>query len=163
MCTVLSHKFGVVQAQRTSSNPLKQQALRQSRALSYKFGVVQAHRTSSNPLKTHEIRKSEVCRALSEKFGVVQAHRTSSNPLKTHAFRESKVCRVCHMFAVLEPPRTDVTKLYTPCSLQLSTILCLSPFLLQLRERHLHTLPLLLKAAERLALVCRCESSVVCA
>ena len=43
------------------------------RALSATFGVVQAHRTSSHPLKTHAIRESEVCRALSHTFGVVQA------------------------------------------------------------------------------------------
>ena len=65
------------------------------RVLSHKFGVVKAHRTSSNPLKTHDdIRESEVCRASSYKFGVVQAHRTSSNPLKMYDIRESKVCRV---------------------------------------------------------------------
>ena len=44
------------------------------RALSYKFRVVEAHRTSSNPLKTHYIRERKVCRVLSHKFGVVQAH-----------------------------------------------------------------------------------------
>ena len=42
--------------------------------LSHKFGVVQAHRTSSNPLKTHDIRERKVCRALSNKFGVLRAH-----------------------------------------------------------------------------------------
>ena len=52
------------------------------RALSHKFGVVQTHRTSSNPLKTHDIRERKVCRALSNKFGVLRALRTASNPLK---------------------------------------------------------------------------------
>ena len=97
VCRVLSNKFGVVQAHRTSLNLLKTHDIRESevcRALSHKFGVVQAHRTSSNYLKTHDIRESEVCRVLSYKFGVVQAHRTSSNLLKTHDIRESEVCRV---------------------------------------------------------------------
>ena len=39
VCTVLSQKFGMVQAHRTSLHPLKQHDLR---PLSYKFGVVQA-------------------------------------------------------------------------------------------------------------------------
>ena len=117
MCRVLSHKFGVVQAHRTSSNPLITHDIRESkvcRALSYKSGVVRAHRTSSNPLKTPDIRESKVCRVLSHKCGVVQAHRTSSNPLKTSDIRESKVCRVCvgylytisELFNHSEPPRT---------------------------------------------------------
>ena len=42
--------------------------------LSHKFGVVQAHRTSSNLLKMNDIRESEVRRVFSHKFGVVQAH-----------------------------------------------------------------------------------------
>ena len=50
-----------------------------SHNFSHKFGVVQAHRTSSNLLKMNDIRESEVCRVLSHKFGMVQAHRTSSN------------------------------------------------------------------------------------
>ena len=49
------------------------------RDLSHKFGVVQAHRTSSNRLKMKAIREREVRRVFSQKFGVVQAHRTSSN------------------------------------------------------------------------------------
>ena len=40
------------------------------RVLSHKFGVVKAHRTSSNPLKTHDIRESKVCRVLSRFEGV---------------------------------------------------------------------------------------------
>ena len=108
MCTVLSHKFGVLQAPRTSSNPLKQPDLRQSkvcRALSYTFGVVQAQRTSSNPLKTHDLRETEVCRALSHKCGVVQA---LIEPPQ-HAVRERCV-EFCHLssgwFKHFEPHRT---------------------------------------------------------
>ena len=81
------------------------------RVLSHKFGVVQAHRTSSNLLKKHAIRESEVCRVLSHKFGVVQAHRTSSNLLKKHAIRENEVYRVFHIslgwFKHIEPHRTS--------------------------------------------------------
>ena len=106
MCRVLSHKFGVVQAQRTS---LKTHEIRESevcRALSHKVGVVQAHpRTPSQrmllerarcvelchrdpfPLKTPASRESKVCR---HEFGVVQAQRTPSNPLKTHDFKASE-------------------------------------------------------------------------
>ena len=65
--------------------------------LSHKFGVFQAHRTSSNLLKMNDVRESEVCSVFSHKFGVVQAHRTSSNLFKKHASRESKVYRVFHI------------------------------------------------------------------
>ena len=68
---VFIHKFGVVQAQRTSSNPLKTHDIRESEALSHKVEVVQAPQTSSNPFNTHALREREVCRVLSHKFGVV--------------------------------------------------------------------------------------------
>ena len=51
------------------------------RVLSHKFGVFQAHRTSSKLLRMNDIRESEVFTVFSHKFGVVQAHRTSSNLL----------------------------------------------------------------------------------
>ena len=71
------------------------------RVLSHKFGVVQAHRTSSNRLKMKAIRESEVRRVFSQKFGVVQAHRTSSNLLEQH-HRDSKVWRdLSHEFRVV--------------------------------------------------------------
>ena len=79
------------------------------RALSHKFGVVQAHRTSSNPLKTHDIRESKVCRVLLHKFGEVQAQRTSSNPSK-HMADRARCVELCHIssgwFKNIEPHRT---------------------------------------------------------
>ena len=89
MCRVLPHKFGVVQAQRTSSNLLKMNDIRESAVCR-----VFSHRTSSNLLTMNDTRESEVCRVVSHKFGVVQAHRTSSNLLKRNAIRESEVCTV---------------------------------------------------------------------
>ena len=51
------------------------------RVFSHKFGVVQAHRTSSNLLRKHVIRESEVYRVFhlsSGWFKHIKSHRTSS-------------------------------------------------------------------------------------
>ena len=90
VCRVFSHKFGVVQAHRTSSNLLDIRESEVYRVFSHKFGVVQAHRTSSNLLNKPAIRESEVYRFFSHKFRVGQAHWTSSNLLRMTEIRESK-------------------------------------------------------------------------
>ena len=49
------------------------------RMLMHWFGVVQADRTSSNLLELHHCRESKVCRVLSHEFRVVRLYRTFSN------------------------------------------------------------------------------------
>ena len=109
VCRVFSHKFGVVQAHRTSSNLLKMNDIRESkvcRVLSHKFGVVQAHRTSSNLLKMNDIRESEVCRVLSHKFVVVQSHKTLHTSLSLPSSPPTQLCHVfSHPTASDPPPR----------------------------------------------------------
>ena len=78
-CHISSGWFKHIEPHRTPSKRIRESEV--CRALSHKFGVVQANQTSSNPLEQHDLRQSMVCRALSYKFGVVQAHRISSNPL----------------------------------------------------------------------------------
>ena len=61
------------------------------RVVSQKFGVVQAQRTSANPLTTHASRESKVCRVLSHKCGVVQAQRTCRTSCCLRGFAEVRV------------------------------------------------------------------------
>ena len=53
----------------------------------HKFGVVQALRTSSNLLETHHYRDSKECKVLSHEFRVVRLYRTSSLCIVTEATR----------------------------------------------------------------------------
>ena len=88
------HSFGVVHAQRTSSNLLEPHHHRESRAcsvLSYEFRVVRRYRTFS---KLHRYKGNKVCRVLVDAFGVVQVHRPSLNLLEPQQRRASTVCRV---------------------------------------------------------------------
>ena len=71
------------------------------------FGVVQAQRTSSNLLEPHHYRASKVCRVLSHEFGVVRLYRTLSLYSVTGETR-CAVClgTRARWFKRSEPPRT---------------------------------------------------------
>ena len=108
------HLFGVVQANRTSSNHIMTEIARcvgfghirlgwfdctepslstslqgqqGMQGIMHLFGVVQAHRTLLNLLEPHHYRDSKVCRVLSHEFGVVRLHRTFSIYIVTGATR----------------------------------------------------------------------------
>ena len=77
------------------------------RVLVHQFGVVQAQRTSSNLLEPHHRRDSKVCRVLSYEFAVVRQYRTFSNYIFTGETRFAGcLCTSSGWFKRIEPPRT---------------------------------------------------------
>ena len=101
------HRFGEVQAHRTSSNLLDTHPHKDSkvyRLLSHEFRVVRLYRTSSNYISSGDTR----CAGCNmHRFGEVQAHRTSLNLLELHPHRDKKVYRVLiHEFGVVRLYRT---------------------------------------------------------
>ena len=70
VCRVL--EFGVVRIYGTFSNYILDRGNKVCRVLVHKFGVVQAHRTSSNLLEPQHRRDSKVCRVLLHEFGMVR-------------------------------------------------------------------------------------------
>ena len=89
------------------SKPTRTTPSQCSRCVGHSFGVVEAQRTSSNLQETHHHRASTVCRVLLHVFGVVQALRTSSNLHEPPQHRASKVCRVLMpSFRVVQAQRT---------------------------------------------------------
>ena len=94
------------------SKPTRTTPSQCSRCVGHSFGVVEAQRTSSNLQETHH--HSTVCRVLLHYFGVVQAPRTSSNLQEPHHHRASKELARCvgyvgtraGWFKHIEPHRT---------------------------------------------------------
>ena len=124
---MLMQKFGVVQAQRTSSNLLEPQHHRASkvwRGLSHEFGVVRLYRTFSSYSSAGETRCAGclctssgwfkhiephllVCRGFSHEFGVVRLYRTFSMYLVTGETRSAGCfCTSSGWFKHSEPHRT---------------------------------------------------------
>ena len=79
-CHISSGCFKHIEPQRTSSKLMMLERER-CRVFSHKFGVVQAHRTSSNLFKKHALRESAVYRGFHRSSGWfkhIKSHRTSS-------------------------------------------------------------------------------------
>ena len=72
----------------------------------HRFGEVQAHRTSSNLLDLHPHRDSKVSRLLSHEFGVVRLDRTFSDCIFTGDRSEGAICTSWMRFKHIEPHRT---------------------------------------------------------
>ena len=103
----IDFKFGVVRLYRTFSNYITSGDTRCAGCNRHRFGEVQAHRTSSNLLDLHTHRDSKVSRLLSHEFGVVRLDRTFSDCIFTGDRRsEGAICTSWMRFKHIEPHRT---------------------------------------------------------
>ena len=102
---LLSHEFGVVRLYRTFSNDFSSGDTRCAGCPLHRFGEVQAHRTSSNFLDVHPHRASMVSRFLSHEFGVVRLYRTFSNDISSGNTRCTG-CKM-HCFGEVQAHRTS--------------------------------------------------------
>ena len=104
---LLSLEFGVVRLYRTFSNYISSGETRCAGCTMHRFGEVQAQRTSSNLLDLHPHRDSKVSRLLSQEFGVVRLDRTFSDCFFTGDRRsEGAICTSWMRFKHSEPHRT---------------------------------------------------------
>ena len=89
---------------RTFSNYISSGDTRCAGCIMHRFGEVQAHRTSSNLLELHPHRASKVYRLLSQEFGVVRLDQTFSACSFTGD--RSALCTSWMRFKHIEPHRT---------------------------------------------------------
>ena len=103
----LLHEFGVVRLDRTFSDYIFTGDRRSAGCNMHRFGEVQAHRTSSNLFKLHPHRDSKVYRLLSHEFGVVRLNRTFSDCIFTGDRRsEGAICTSWMRLKHIDPHRT---------------------------------------------------------
>ena len=86
------------------TEPSRTTSFQVCRLLMHKFGVVQAYRSSSNLLEPHQRRDSKVCIVLSHEFGVVRLYRTFSTYIV--AGFAGCLCTSSGASNLLEPSRT---------------------------------------------------------
>ena len=97
----------MVRQYRTFSNYISSGGTRCAWCNIHRFGEVQAHRTSSNLLELHPQRDSKVYRLLSHEFGVVRLDRTFSDCIFTGDRRSEGALYTSWMrFKHIEPHRT---------------------------------------------------------
>ena len=126
------HLFCVVQLQRTSSNLLKPLQCRESnvcRGLSREFGVVRPYRTFSNHIFTSGSRCVWYLYTCSGWFNCSEPPPTISNHFSAEKVMHVQVTWislgwVCgsKRFGIVEPLRTHVVDLYTPCFLCIEAV-----------------------------------------